>query len=542
MASGRPGVATIGPADHRRADLPPADLPADLSAADLDALELDLLRSVCADSFADFVRNGWHVIEPTRPLLPSVAFDAVCAGLQAVADGLIKRLVITMPPGVGKSKLAAVAFPAYMLLRTLGKARVMVGSYSFGFACRDSKFCRDLVISEWYQRLVGDAWKIRDDANTQEDWHTSATGRRLVSSVSGKATGERCTIQIIDDALNAIDADSPAALREALRWVNTVLPSRLEDQRSDARVIVGQRLAKNDPPGDAIAKGWKHLNLPIVLEEGDEPCVLVDDSGTMEIWRDTRALGVPLVELFDDEALRRLEHDELGPTAYATQYKQKPADDSASWFKRDWLRRRWIAPGQAPPVLADDAPPITELPEFFDREIITVDCSFKETATSDYAVIQRWGAHGGDRFLLDQWRKRAGAAETEEVLLEWHRKHPLLGIYIEEAANGHAIIDRLRKVIAGIIAIPPNESGTGARGKAGRWRSVEAIVRSGAVVLPAYAPWLQVWLDEICSTCGPVEGVKDDQIDAFAYALRELQTDGTEVDVATVGPQVFERR
>lgn len=493
-----------------------------------------LEASICSDSFADFVRRGWHVIEPTRELLPSVAFDGVCAALQAVADGRIKRLVITMPPGVGKSKLAAVAFPAYMLLRTCGRARVMVGSYSFDFAMRDSGFCRDLVQSEWFQGLVAGAWSIRDDANTKADWHTSTTGRRLISSISGKATGERCTLQIIDDALNAIDAFSAAKTAESLRWVNQVLPSRLEDQRFDQRVIVGQRLSKSDPPGDAIAKRWKHLNLPIVLEEGDEPCELRADDGSF-VWRDPRALGVPLVDLFDAASLDRLENEELGPTAYAAQYKQKPADDSASWFKRDWLQRRWIEPGAARPQI--DPALLVELPERFDREIITVDCSFKETATSDFAVIQRWGAKGGDRFLLEQWRKRAGAAETEAELLKLHRAHPLAAIYIEEAANGHAIVDRLRKVIAGIIAVPPTVSGTGARGKAGRWRSVEAIAKSGAVVLPAHAPWVGVFLDEVCSTTGPVDGVNDDQLDAFAYALRELQQPTRKLRVAT--PIVF---
>lgn len=497
---------------------------------DGDVLERELVAGLCRDSFADFVREGWPVIEPTRALMPSVAFDGVCAALQAVADGRIKRLVITMPPGVGKSKLTAVAFPAYMLLRTLGKARVMVGSYSFSFAMRDSGFCRDLVTHEWYQQLVAElararklkAWDIRDDANSKEDWHTSVTGRRLISSVSGKATGERCTIQIIDDSLNAIDAESTAKKLRALHWVNQVLPSRLEDQRFDRRVMVGQRLAKDDPPGDAIKKNWKHLNLPIVLEEGDEPCVLRDDAG-VEVWRDPRALGEILVDLFDDESLRRLEHDELGPTAFATQYKQKPHDDTNSWFKRDWLRRRWYEHGSARPETHEDWPAPVVLPEDFDRQIIVVDANFKESTTSDYCVIQRWGAKGGDRFLLEQWRKQAGFFEAKTQLLEWHARHPLVGLYIEEAANGHAIIDELRQSIAGVVAMPPSETGSGQKGKASRWRSVEAIVASGSVVLPAYAPWVPVFLDEICSTTGPVDGVKDDQIDGMAYGLRKLQ-------------------
>jgi hypothetical protein len=202
------------------------------------AVELELTRSLYRDSFADFARAAWPVIETTRALLPSVAVDAICAALQAVAERRIRRLAIATCPGTSKSLLAAVAFPAWLSLRSRGTARIMVGSYAWDFASRDSRRCCDLMMSSWYRSLVAGDWMIRDDENRRDDFWTTTGGRRMIASVGGKTHGERATFQIIDDALSGADVFSAAAKREATRWINEVLPSRLEDPENDPRVII----------------------------------------------------------------------------------------------------------------------------------------------------------------------------------------------------------------------------------------------------------------------------------------------------------------
>lgn len=494
--------------------------------AELAQLEAALERSLLTASFGDFFTWAWPVMEPTRALMPSVAVDGVCAALQAVADGRIRRLLVEQPPGTSKSLAGAVAFPAWLLLRSGGRERIMVGSYSWSFATRDSRRCRDLVQSPQYRALC--AWSLRDDANRNDDWWTTANGRRLITSVDGKSTGERCSIQIVDDALSAADTYSNPAKLEAIRWMNEVLPSRLEDQRSNARIMFGQRLAVDDPQGDARKRGWKVLSLPALLVEGEEPCELKDDAGVL-VWRDPRAVGVPLVDLLDAASVHRLRTESLGPAAFAAQYMQKPHDDSTSLFKREWLKRRWGSGEGCVP-----------LPEYFDREVITLDASFKEGAKSDFAVIQRWGAKGGDRFLLEQWRQRAGYVDTKAALLDVATRAPFAKVLIEEAANGHAILDQLRREVAGVVGISPHVSGSGLKGKAGRAASVQGIVASGAVVLPDAAPFVDAFLYEVCSFTPGATGQHDDQLDAMVYALRDLQDPLDEL--ISVSPIVLQRR
>jgi predicted phage terminase large subunit-like protein len=483
---------------------------------------ISLLLSVVVESFADFVRYGWNEVEPTRALAKSHAIDGMCAAAQAVGEKRIQRLIVETCPGTAKSVIWCVMFPAWLLLRSRGQARVMAGSYSYTFATRDGDRCRQFVKSDWYQELVleqarqlteqarkkrpnapeVEPWEIREDADRKDDWSTSTTGRRLIASPGGKSTGERCTTQIIDDSIQAMDAYNKNAKDEATRWIDEALSNRLEDKRVDQRVLVAQRLAKDDPSGrqkERVGLGWRCLTLPIVLTAEDVPCELRDDRGEL-VWRDPRAVGEPISEFFPPEVQAATEL-EVGPTAYDAQYRQKPRDESQSMFPSACFQRRWEVE-----------------PETFDRMVIALDASFKEGNASDYAVIQAWGAKGGDRYLLEQWRKQAGFSATLDALLEMAQRYPFAKVLIEAAANGHAIFDAFRKKLPGAVDIPP------AGGKFARASSIEGVVVSGAVILPAHAIWVPAWLSEVTAFSGKRTIPHDDQVDAMAYALRELQS------------------
>lgn len=482
-----------------------------MNPANTERVRLALLRSILSESLAEFFAYFWPAMEPTRAMLPSIALDAMCAAGQAVADGRIKRLAVSTCPGTAKSLFWAVAFPAFLLLRTHGRARTMVGSYSWGFAMRDSARCRDLVQSERFQEVLDGEWEIRADANHKDDFWTTATGRRLITSVEGKSTGERCTWQIIDDALSAASVFSIADKLEAIRWLNQVLTSRLEDQRVDPRVIVGQRLCVGDPIDEAIRQGWKYLYLPAVLADGEEGCVLLDDHG-VEVWRDPRAPGEPIVELLDPPALAGL-RVALGSNAFAAQYLQKPTDDSAALIKRTWWRfyRPEHVRGDVPrPAGCDEVSEAVEMPAHFERITIGVDLTFG-SKTGDYAVAQAWGASRGGRYLLAQWRERAGFDESIKAIKRLKATYPNAKIVIEKAANGAAVIETLSKEIPGVVAVKPIGP------KAARIGAMGPTVESGACYLPLGASWLGDFVEELAGAT-----THDDAADAAAYSLADL--------------------
>lgn len=483
-------------------------------------------RKLLARSFRDFWDYFWPEIEPTREQMPSVAVDGITAALQAVADGRIKRLAIECPPGVGKSKLGPVAWPAWLLYRSLGRARVMAGSYTQPFAERDSMFCRDIIQSNRYQELVAGAWGLREDANSKNDFHTTTAGRRLIASITGKATGERCTFQLLDDVLNAIDANSPAAKKEARRWVSDVLPSRLEDQRNDARVIIGQPLAVDDPIADVLSKGWKHLRLPVVRHADEEPCVLLDDHG-VEVWRDTRAIGEPLLELLNEEGIRLLRRD-ISASAYATQYELRRGDEGAATFKRGWWRwyyQRSSDSAAARPAHTDRDSKAVPMPASFSRIVITADLTFGSLA-GDYASIQAWGESGPNLYLLKARRGRVGFETSLASIQEFHEEFPRAVVAIEKAANGHAVIEKAKATIRGVKELKPWGK------KTQRHAAAAPTAKAGNCYLPLGEVFEEVdeegTVEKVDASAFVEElagaAAHDDQMDAASYAILEMET------------------
>lgn len=483
----------------------------------LATLRAVLERALLRRSFADYVRAAWPHVEPTRSLLPSVAMDALCAALQAVAERRIRRLAIATCPGTSKSLVAAVMYPPWLFLRSGGTARVMVGSYSHDFAARDSRRCRDLMATAWYRDLVGNAWLVRDDADRLGDFWTTASGRRLIVSVGGRAIGERCTVQIVDDALSGADVHSPAAKKEAARWIAEVLPSRLEDPEGDPRVVIGQRLAVDDPLAACLERGWSYLSLPAVLAEGDEPCVLLADDGS-EVWRDPRGPGQPLLELLGTAALDGLKL-ELGSAAFTAQYLQKPSDDSTAAIKRSWWRFHRPAhvaentPRPTGCTTADLAPAI-ETPKHFTNVVIAVDMTFGATgAKNDYAVIQAWGSLGAGRYLLAQWRAKATQLVQQEAIRQMRREYPGAPIIVEKAAGGQGAVELITaEGFTGVIGVT-----TGGKSKAQRLSLVTPAIEAGNCYLPLGANWLGDYVEELAGATK-----HDDAQDATAYALARL--------------------
>jgi predicted phage terminase large subunit-like protein len=463
---------------------------------------------LCRRSFRHFVQAAWPAIEPTRPLLPSVALDAICAVLQEAAERG-GRWAISTPPGTSKSLLASVAWPAWLLLRSGGQARVMAASYSWDLAAKDSVRCRALITSAWYRGLVDGEWALRDDAARRDDFWSTTGGRRLVASVGGKTTGERCTVQIVDDALSAADAMSDAARSEAARWVTEVLPSRLEDPERDTRVIIGQRLHSADPIGVVLEQGgWRHLVLPALLDEGAPRCELRRDDGSL-IWRDERAPGEPLVSLLSPAALARLKV-ELGSAAFSAQYMQNPVDLEGGMLRREWWG--WWRPDGAVgnprrPTGCNDKPAVVR-PATFDAIAIAVDAAFKNTGDDVAFVVV--GTKGARRFVLEVVARRMDFVETCAKLRELAARYPTARILVEEAANGAAIINALKATVPRIVPVTP------LGGKESRAAAASPQVEAGDVLLEDGAPWVEPLVEQ----CAAFPRAKhDDIVDALVHAL-----------------------
>jgi predicted phage terminase large subunit-like protein len=426
-----------------------------------------------------------------------------------VTRGELRRVILNVPPRHGKSSLAAVLWPAWTWI-TRPELRWIVASYSQEFSSRDSVRTRRLIDSPWYRDRWGDRYTLSPDQNTKLRFENDQTGVRLASSVGGRATGEGADVIILDDPHKATDAYSAAALEAVSAWFRGTISTRLNDQRTGAIVLVGQRLHERDLSGTLLSGGgWTHVCLPAEYEPA-HPFLYPGDPRSLP--------GEPLwPEKIGRHELAAMKTT-MGPFDVAGQLQQRPSPGGGGLFNPAWWR--FFDP-------AERQPP-------YDEVIISWDLAFTAEPTSDYAVGQVWGQRGEDRFLLRSVRQRftfpellAAVRDLSAWVAKNHPHHRHAAVYVERAANAYALDDTLRAAIPTLILVPPSGS------KLQRAYAVVPLVEAGHVYLPgsrsangggidpsSTPAWVPDFLHE---TEAFPRSRYDDQVDAMTQALQRLR-------------------
>lgn len=470
----------------------------------------------CGESFRFFVEQAWHVLEPATPFVPGLHVDAICEHLQAVSQNQIRDLMINVPPGHAKSLLAAVFWPAWVW-GPFGhpESRWLTASYKQDLAIRDSTKCRTLIGSEWYQRR----WPIQFDSrqDAKERYQNLATGVRVITSV-GVGTGERGDYILVDDPTSREQAESDIERKRANDWWSETMYNRVNNLATGHHIVIQQRLHQDDLTGSLLSKShYVHLMLPQEYEP-ERACA------TQIGWKDPRTKAGELLwpARFGPQQVIDLKR-ELGSYAYSGQYQQRPAPATGGIFKRWWF-------GFWKPKYMDLKPVeirlldgqirksrLIDLPDEFDELCQSWDTAFRILNTADFVAGGVWGAKGPKRFLLEQRHGRMEFPDICEAIKLFGKRYPKIrATYIEDAANGSAIISTLRSTVSGIIAVKPEG------GKVARAHAVSPAVEAGDVYLPhpAVAPWVNDFIEE-CAVFP--NGTHDDQVDQMTQALLKMK-------------------
>jgi predicted phage terminase large subunit-like protein len=248
--------------------------------------------------------------------------------LVALAEGKIKRLIVTMPPRHGKSQLCSRYFPAWFLGK-YPEARVILCSYEAGFAANWGGQARD-VLHDHGPALFGVG--VSDATSARDDWRIDGReGGMVTAGVGGPITGRGANLLIIDDPVkNARDANSPTVRDATFQWWQSTALTRLEP---DASVLLIQtrwhkgdlagRLMEEDRTEEADDEAWEVLNLPALAEGADDALGRTEGEALWpERW--------PLARL-----LKRMRR--LGRYVWGALFQQRPTDPEGNYFQTTWF-------------------------------------------------------------------------------------------------------------------------------------------------------------------------------------------------------------
>ena len=445
----------------------------------------ELLRRRAGEDYYSYVQY----VHP-RIYKPNRAAELVCRTaqdfLQKETGNPYDILIVTEPPQHGKSMNLTETLPSWYLGKHPDQSVIEV-SYSDSFAEKFGLLNRR-KIEEYGRELFGIA--LSKDSRKKTDFEILGhRGGMRSRGVGGGITGNACHLMIIDDPIrNRQEADSPTIRARILGEWNDSMKSRLA---AGAKVILiltrwheedlAGWLLKNDPYVTL-------LRLPCQCDSAEDPLGRpIGAALCPEIGKDDRWL----------EGFRATMVRTEGVRSWNALYQGTPSSEQGNLILREWWR--WYRPGTLPEMA---------------QCILSIDASFKGAEDNDFVCIQCWGRRGADAYLLDSDKRHMDFPETlkavRRMAARWPGARP---IYVEDKANGPAVIAMLRREIPGIVAVNPQG------GKVARVNAISGFIEAGNVWLPMGVDYAE----ELVESCAVFPlGAHDDDVDAMSQGLNKL--------------------
>ena len=348
--------------------------------------------------------------------------------------------------------------------------------------------------------------------------------------------GKGVLVSNCDDPHSVEGANSEAMRASTLEWFTEAVPTRLNNPRESAIVVIMQRLHEEDVSGiildrKGFAGTYDHIVLPMRYEKwraGTETWLGYEDPRTEEGEL-----------LFPDRFPRDVVDDlegKLGPYATAGQHQQAPTPRGGGIIKDSW----WQLYDR------DDFPPI----EFVVASLDTA-YSSKADARGDFSAMTIWGVFAGDAtknltrnvdrygknyaapiqsyyspelnavprvILMHAWSERLELHELVLKVAQDCRALKVDKILVENKAAGHSVAQELRRLFGyedfAVQLYDPKSID-----KLGRLYSVQHLFAEGMI----YAPdkdWAEMVIRQVSSF---PRGKHDDLVDTVSMALRHLR-------------------
>lgn len=483
-----------------------------LSIDEIAAMEAEINATVAASGNpADYAqRHDSGFVRLAHTDLAARAIEETV--LDAVNGTGPGRLIVNMPPRVGKSTLTSLWTPAWFLERWPDR-QVILTTHTHNFSISWGRKVRDRLKR---QIIAGTSHLSLSTATTAAgEWETAAGGGMLSTGIGGAITGRGAHLLLVDDPIKGIvEAHSQTVRDSQWNWWLGDASTRLEP--GAAVIVLMTRWHEDDIVGRLLSRehegnpdDWRVVRIP-AMGEGETQ----DDAPPDALGRDVdEPLQLPQKPDMPHEELvahwRNMRRSR-GPYIWAGLYQQRPSEPEGTILRRRWWQFYYrdgnllTFPDGRQVDIADLTP------------VQSWDMAFKDLDTSDWVVGQVWAKFGADRLLLDQWRGRADLPATIAAVKRLRARYPDTSTtWIEDAANGPAVISSLKRKLSGLNPRKPYGD------KKSRAWAVQGDIEAGNVWLPSpeQAPWVRDLIDECAAF---PNGAHDDQVDALTQALINL--------------------
>ncbi len=313
--------------------------------------------------------------------------------------------------------------------------------------------------------------------DTEGEWRTAGGGGALATGIRGELTGRGLQVLIVDDPIGSrLEADSGRMRERTWEWHRDVGETRLEPGAS--QLVMGARWHPDDLSGRLIKEGWQYIRLPAIADVAEYGRQIGDP-----LWPDRYPL--PALEKIRDKSELR----------WSSLYQGNPRPKGGKVFEREAM----VAP---------------ELPVTY-RAAIGIDLAYSKKKEADWSVAVVLLESGGKCYVEEVVRMQVASPVFRARLATLHDRWPTARIRFYGRGPEKGVVDLFASKDGGrpvpIQYIQTHED------KLARAQPVAGAWNRGDVLVPASAPWLDDFLDELGDFTG-VDDVHDDQVDALAAA------------------------
>ena len=414
--------------------------------------------------------------------------EALAAKLEAVDRGECKRLIVAIPPRHGKSELISIRFPCFHLAKHPDHDVVQSG-YAESISLVHSRQARDVYSSPEMKLLYPhvDACDDREigpklpERQAAHEWHTLGGGSYYAVGVGGGLTGRGFNIGIIDDPVkDYVEAQSQVHRERVWDWYRTVFRTRA--QPDSAIIIVMTRWHEDDLVGKLLAHAENEPN----ADQWEVLHFKALDGDTV-LWPERYSLL----------EMRKIKAS-VGSRAFEALYQGTPGAAEGNIVKRHWFQS------------------YSDMPVDIRYKVQSWDTAFKAKNESNYSVCTLWGIGERGYYLLDVWRGRVDFPELKQVAIGLYERDRPNVVLVEDAASGGPLIQEMQNTYSiPVLPIRPY------RDKVTRTYAITPLIESGRVVLPAYASWVEDYINELC---GFPTAKYDDQVDSTTQFLNWIES------------------
>lgn len=456
--------------------------------------ENEIIKSICEDSFYEFLKFSWPELEPTTELINNWHIEYLCNLFQKEMERIAenkpntKDIIINIPPRTLKSTIVSVmlnawAWAKYPHLKFIGC------SFSGNLAVEHAVKSRRLIEGEFYRNKWGIDFKMTTDQNVKSFFENSKTGFRKGVGTGGTLTGSGCDVLVVDDILNPEESYSEVEREKANRWYKETAYNRLNNPEVGLRIIIMQRLHEEDLTGWCLKyqpDKYNFICLPATSEGNISPSELSKNYEDGFLFK--KRLNKNVLDDFKQT---------LGSFGYSGQYLQNPMPAGGGIFKREWFKY------------------YKQMPEV-KRSVWVWDTAVKKGEENDFSAGILICEGVDNNFYVPKIRReRVEYPELKRLIPQEFNADKSNYVLIEDKSSGQQLIQELKTSLP--LPIIPVEV---VKDKVTRANLVSPLVEAGFVYLPEGASWISDFIFELCNF---PKAKHDDQVDAFCHGLNYLK-------------------